>query len=142
MDDYRKTPPPPTPNKPWWQAHTGRARPGKLSDLAAQAALTVDSFQAELDRLLLDAARVDKDNRSTPFSAGAKHYQANLPALTSRRNVQLHLAAVVRGFQSNLIDPATVKLLLYAAQLALAAFGTHNEGPPPPPARAPKGFTE
>lgn len=49
---------------------------------------------------------------------------AALPTITSRSEAAVYIATVAHGIQVRGIDTLTAKPLLYAAQLALAAFPT------------------
>lgn len=99
-----------------------------------QRMLTQEEFEQALndmaDEAIAAGADALEDKSGDPQEAAAKYYLMNLPALTSRRSTQLYLAAVARGMQLEFLDQPTAKNCVYIAQLALAAFGTQNDGPP------------
>jgi len=54
--------------------------------------------------------------------AGSEAYKNAMPRLTSHGNARLHIACVAAGVAHGYIDGKQAKLMLYAAQLALAAL--------------------
>jgi hypothetical protein len=76
----------------------------------------------------------------------ASSFRRAMPHLTSRRNIQDFIACVAQGMLLGAIEPEDGSRLLYAAQVALAAFREPQpNGRPPketPPTPIPPNCTE
>jgi len=101
-----------------------RPRPATL------ARLTQDDFTECIEDHYRNAiAAGNGEGEEWSLTDSREWFLSMMPMLTSRRSVQLYIALTAYGRQTNLLTAEDAKRCLYVAQLALAAFGTTNEGP-------------
>lgn len=81
----------------------------------------VDAAEEAYAAAMEAPARDTAERAANAAGAASVAYRACMPGLGTSREIQAHIAATIVGWHKRHIDATTVKQLLYAAQLALAA---------------------
>lgn len=67
--------------------------------------------------------RKDCQYERQAVNAATEAWRMNLPPLDTRENIQCYIACVAVGLADEIIEADTSRVMLYAAQMALATIG-------------------
>jgi hypothetical protein len=106
----------------WCRKAAAEAYAGSVMEVPTPPEFISRAMETDPDNAQWSKYREPIENRIAAHEAASAAYQVSLPPLIDRHHTKAYIACVAAGLQHKYLTTDEAKRLMYAGQLALAAF--------------------